>query len=87
MFSRILLVKFRQMETKGIMNPSCTSTIIRYIPLKHVSYIDVCKERKTVDIVFEGDYDKITLTSNNAEGFSSQIINDMFEGESYIQIK
>ena len=87
MISRILFVKFRQMETKGITNPACTSTIIRYIPLKHVSYIDVCKERKTVDIVFEGDYDKITLSSNNTEGFSSQIINDMFEGESYIQIK
>lgn len=87
MISRILLVKFRQMETKGIMNPECTKTVIRYIPLKHVSYIDACKETKTIDIVFEGDYDKITLTSNNAEGISSQIISDMFEGESYIAIK
>ena len=85
--SRVLLVKFRQMEIKGLFNPECSTTITRYIPLKHVAFIDVNKQTKTVDIVFDGLDDKLTLTANNSEGFSKQLLDDMFNDESFIQIK
>ena len=85
--NRILLVRFRKFFVQGIMNPECSSSVTRYIPLKHISYVDVNHKDKTVDIVFEGEEDKLTLTQKNCRNLSKQVYMDLMNDESYVQVK